>query len=86
MRGSDGVTRGRACAARTYAVPVSGLLLGRFVLPVAPPVLPVLLLLPEALLLLQSQRDPQGPGLLLLRLGAVQRVPALQRGFICGTF
>lgn len=54
-----------------YTVSLSRLFFSQLGFSLAAAVLPVLLLLPEALLLLQSQCDPQGPSLLLLDLGAV---------------
>lgn len=66
-----------------YTFSVSSLFFRQFGLPLAATLLSALLLLPEALLLLQGQRDPQGPRLLLLDPGAVQRVSALQRGLFC---
>lgn len=55
-----------------YAFSVSSVLLRQLGLPQAATLIPVLLLLPEALLLLQGQRDPQGPRLLILDPGTVQ--------------
>lgn len=66
-----------------YTFSVSSLFFRQFGLSLAATLLSALLLLPEALLLLQGQRDPQGPRLLLLDPGAVQRVSALQRGLFC---
>lgn len=54
-----------------YTVSLSRLFFSQLGFSLAAALLPVLLLLPEALLLLQSQCDPQGPSLLLLDLGAV---------------
>ena len=80
----DGV---RSCRGwLTYTVSLSSLFHSQFGLSLAPMLLSVLLLLPEALLLLQSQSDPQGSGLLLLHPGTVQGVSALQgRFFYTGT-
>ena len=66
----------------TYALSLLGLFLCQLGLPLAAPLIAALLLLPEALLLLQRQRDPEG-ALLLLEPRAVQRVPALEGGFLC---
>ena len=61
----------------TYTLSLLGLFFCQLCLPLAASLIAALLLLPEALLLLQSQCDPQGPLLLLLEPCAVQRVPAL---------
>lgn len=60
------------CRYGTYAVSLPGLFFCQFGLSLASAILAVLLLLSEAFLLLQSQCNPQGPGLLLLDLSTVQ--------------
>lgn len=64
--------RERVWVEDNYAFSVSSMLLRQLGLPQAATLIPVLLLLPEALLLLQGQRDPQGPRLLILDPGTVQ--------------